>query len=260
MSGSLTDSVIICTGGGSGIGRAAVDAFLEEGALVGVLELDSAKVAEFDRADERVFAIQGDATLESDNKRLVAEALERWGHIDSLVTFVGIFDGYTPLSELPGPALAMTFEEVFDINVLSTLMSANAAVDALQQSRGSIIVTLSSSSYYPGRGGVLYVASKFALRGVVTQLAHELAPDVRVNGVAPGGTLDTDLRSPRALGHFDDRLADRPGRREALEARTPLHIALGPADHTGAYVFLASRQAAAMTGEIIRVDGGLAAR
>lgn len=260
MKGRLTGSVIVCTGGGSGIGRAAVDAFLDEGARVGVLELDHTKVAQFDKFDERVFAIQGDATLENDNKRLVAEGLERWGRIDSMVTFVGIFDGYTPLRDLPGPALAKTFEEVFDINVLSTLMSASAAVEALRESRGSLIITLSSSSFYPGRGGVLYVASKFALRGVVTQLAYELAPNVRVNGVAPGGTLDTDLRSPRALGRFDDRLADRPGRRESLEQRTPLHLALGPADHTGAYIFLASRQAAAMTGEIIRVDGGLSAR
>jgi 2,3-dihydroxy-2,3-dihydrophenylpropionate dehydrogenase len=260
MTGRLAGSVIVCTGGGSGIGRAAVDAFLDEGARVGLLELDAGKVSEFDKSDDRVFAIQGDATIEGDNQRLISEAKDRWGRVDTLATFVGIFDGYTPLTDLPGAALAMTFEEVFDINVLSTLMSASAALGELRESRGSIIVTLSSSSFYPGRGGVLYVASKFALRGVVIQLAHELAPVVRVNGVAPGGTLDTDLRSPRALGHFEERLADRPGRRESLEQRTPLHLALGPSDHTGAYIFLASKEASAMTGEVIRVDGGLGAR
>jgi NAD(P)-dependent dehydrogenase (short-subunit alcohol dehydrogenase family) len=104
------------------------------------------------------------------------------------------------------------------------------------------------------------VATKFALRGVVAQLAHELAPEVRVNGVAPGGTLDTDLRGPRSLGLAERRLADRPGRREELEARTPLGIALEPADHASAYLWLASDGARGVTGEVIRSDGGLAVR
>jgi len=51
------------------------------------------------------------------------------------------------------------------------------------------VLTESTSAYYPGRGGVLYVSSKFAVRGLVTALANELAPQIRVNGVAPGGTL-----------------------------------------------------------------------
>ena len=76
--------------------------------------------------------------------------------------------------------------------------------------------TLSSSSFYAGRGGALYVSSKFALRGAVVQLAREVAPDVRVNGVAPGGTVGTDLRGPRSLGLDDHRLDDRPGRAEQL--------------------------------------------
>jgi NAD(P)-dependent dehydrogenase (short-subunit alcohol dehydrogenase family) len=131
---------------------------------------------------------------------------------------------------------------------------------ALRRSRGTLILTLSSSSFFPGRGGVLYVATKFALRGVVAQLAHELAPEVRVNGVAPGGTLDTDLRGPRSLGLEGRRLAESPGRREQLVARTPLRVALTPADHAGAYLWLASNQAPGVTGEIIRSDGGLAVR
>jgi NAD(P)-dependent dehydrogenase (short-subunit alcohol dehydrogenase family) len=103
------------------------------------------------------------------------------------------------------------------------------------------------------------VASKFALRGVVTQLAHEEAPRVRVNGVAPGGTLDTDLRGAASLGAAE-RLDDRPGRRAQLEARTPLHLALTPADHAAAYLYLASDGARGVTGEVLRSDGGLGAR
>jgi NAD(P)-dependent dehydrogenase (short-subunit alcohol dehydrogenase family) len=140
------------------------------------------------------------------------------------------------------------------------MLTARAAAPALAAARGSLVVTLSTSSSYVGRGGPLYVASKHALLGVVRQLAHELAPEVRVNGVAPGGTLATDLRGPRSLGLADRRLADRPGREDELRARTPLQVALRPEDHAGAYVFLASDEACGMTGEVLRSDGGIGVR
>jgi NAD(P)-dependent dehydrogenase (short-subunit alcohol dehydrogenase family) len=91
----------------------------------------------------------------------------------------------------------------------------------------------------------------------VTALAHELAPDVRVNGVAPGGTLDTDLRGPRTLGLDDRRLGDAPDRAAELAARTPLHVALSPADHAWSYVFLASTRSRGLTGEVVHPDGGI---
>ena len=69
----------------------------------------------------------------------------------------------------------------------------------LRRTGGSVVLTVSTSGFYPGRGGVLYVASKFAVRGCVIALAHELAPEVRVNGVAPGGTLGTELTGPASL-------------------------------------------------------------
>ena len=119
------------------------------------------------------------------------------------------------------------------------------------------MLTASTSSFYPGRGGVLYVASKFAVRGLVVALAHELAPDVRVNAVAPGGTLGTDLRGPAALGLDERSLGDRPGREEELRARTPLAVALTPADHAGSYVFLASDAARGITGTFLHPDGGI---
>ncbi len=152
------------------------------------------------------------------------------------------------------------FDGIFAVNVKSALLAVRAAYQPLRESRGSILVTLSSSSFYAGLGGSLQVAAKFALRGAVVQLAHELAPQIRVNGVAPGSTVSTDLYGLHSLGLAADRLDDRPGCSEGLEARTPLQVALTPADHAGAYVFLASDAAAGMTGEILRSDGGLGAR
>jgi len=259
LTGWLEDKVIVCTGAGSGIGLSAVNAFLDAGAAVGVLERDPAKV-EAMGAHDRLFALEGDATSEAANARLLEEATRRWGGVDGAVTFVGVFDHYTPLDEIPEGKFEDAFDELFHVNVRSALTTARAALPALRGRRGSLVLTLSSSSFYPGRGGTLYVATKFALRGVVLQLAHEVAPDVRVNGVAPGGTLGTDLRGPASLGLADQRLGDRPGRREQLEQRTPLHLALSGDDHAGAYVFLLSDRSRGITGEVIRSDGGLAAR
>ena len=256
--GRLAGRVAYVTGGGSGIGRAVVDAFVREGAAVGVLERDATKATEL--TDAGVLAVQGDATAAADHDRAVAVTLERFGALDVLATFVGVFDEYTPLSGIPADRFDAAYAETFDLNVRSVLLAVRAAAPTLRTARGSVVVTCSSSSFYPGRGGTLYVASKFALRGAVVQLAHELAPEIRVNGVAPGGTVATDFRGLRSLGRADARLDDRPGRVAALRERTPLGVALRPEDHAGAYVFLASGEAPGLTGEILRSDGGLGAR
>jgi NAD(P)-dependent dehydrogenase (short-subunit alcohol dehydrogenase family) len=256
----LSGKVVVCTGGGSGIGRAAVDAFVRAGAHVAVLERDRAKAAALGELGDAVAVVEGDATTAAANAELVAAAMDRWGGIDVAVTFVGVFDLYTPLVEIADDRFESAFDEIFAVNVKSPLHTARAVVPALRQTRGTIIFTLSSSSFYTGRGGTLYVGSKFALRGVVKQLAHELAPDVRVNGVAPGGTVGTDLRGPASLGFDDVRLDDRSGRAGQIAERTPLHVALTPADHAASYVFLASPASLGMTGEILRSDGGIGVR
>jgi 2,3-dihydroxy-2,3-dihydrophenylpropionate dehydrogenase len=258
--GLLAGKVVVCTGAGSGIGRAVVSAMLAEGARVAALEVAPEKCAGLRQMGEGITVLEGDATTVGANQELVDAATDRWGRLDVAVTFVGLFDLYTALVDIPSQRLEAAYRELFDRNVLSPLMTARAALPALREQRGSIIFTLSSSSFAPGRGGALYVASKFALRGALIQLAHDAAPDVRVNGVAPGGTIGTDLRGPSALGLAERRLDDRPGRADELRQRTPLQMALEPADHAGCYLFLASDRARHLTGEIIRSDGGLGVR
>ena len=92
--------------------------------------------------------------------------------------------------------------------------------------------------------------------GIIRQLAVELGPQIRVNGVAPGGTI-TDLRSVSALSVDDRSQFSLPGARERIAAGNPLHIALEPEDLAGTYVFLASRaNARGITGTIVGVDVG----
>jgi len=259
--GWLDGKVALLVGGGSGIGRAVVDAFVEEGACVGVLELSEPKCADLaSLGDDAIHVVRGDATSLADARRAVAETVGAFGRLDSLAMFVGLFDYYTPLADIPDDRLAGAFDETFHTNVLSCLVCAKAALGPLGEARGAITFTLSTSAFFPARGGSLYVASKFALRGLVVRLGHELAPEIRVNGVAPGGTLDTDMRGLRSLELHDRRLGSAPDRAADLASRTPLNVALAPADHAGAYVFLASERARGITGEVISSDGGIGVR
>ena len=254
---TLTGKRALVIGAGSGIGRAVLDAFLADGAAVAVLERDPDKCSSLRSAHPDTIVVTGDATSPDDNAAAVAAALDAHGGLDVLVNCVGVFDFYRGIRDLDRDRLTAAFDELFRVNVASHLLGVQAALGALTESHGCIVLTCSTSGFYPGRGGVLYVASKFAVRGLVVALAHELAPDVRVNGVAPGGTVGTDLRGPAALGLDDESLGERPGRDAELRARTPLQVALTPADHAESYVFLASDRSRGITGTFLHPDGGI---
>ena len=258
MTGWLEGCRALVVGAGSGIGRAVVDAYLSEGAQVAVLERDPEKTAALLAAHPSVVATVGDGTSRDANDRAVRAAVDEFGGLDILVNCVGVFDYYRSIEDLDADVLDDAFDEIFRTNVKSHLHSVKAALPALHQSEHPVILlTESTSAYYPGRGGVLYVASKFAVRGLVTALAHDLAPDIRVNGVAPGGTMGTDLRGSASLGSAERSVSDAPGRAGELAARVPLQVALSGKDHAWSYVFLASMRARGITGDVIHSDGGL---
>lgn len=260
----LEGQTAIVTGGASGIGRAVVERFVAEGAEVVVLDRAIDRLEPPAEWGTRVLGVAGDVTRLEDNEAAVAAALEAFGKLDLFVANSGITDGFTPLAELEPGQIAGAFDEIFAVNVKGVLFGCRAALEALVASRGSIIVTLSNSSLYPDGGGPLYVASKHAALGLVRQLAHELAPAVRVNGVAPGGT-PTDLRMPRTLGLDADgeprRAQEAPDIDEMIEAVTPLAISARPEDHAGAFALLADREdSRTITGSVISTDAGLGVR
>jgi 2,3-dihydroxy-2,3-dihydrophenylpropionate dehydrogenase/cis-2,3-dihydrobiphenyl-2,3-diol dehydrogenase len=258
--GWLDDTAALVTGAGSGLGRAIVERFVSEGARVGALEINDAKaeglVADF---GDRVEVVVGDATSYVDNERAVAATVAAFGRLDVFVGNAGVWDFATALDPLPPDAIDAAFDEVFHLNVKGYLLGAKAAVDELRKSRGSIIFTVSNAGFWPGGGGPLYVSSKHAVIGLVKQLAYELAPDVRVNGVAPGG-MATDLRGPRALGLGEVSWGALPVDK-IIERMSPLERAIAPADYTGHYVLLASRaNSLTVTGSVHNCDGGMGVR
>jgi len=260
MTGRLEGYGAIVTGGGKGIGRAVVDRFVAEGARVGVLvrSEDDASALLAQHGDA-VLPVLGDVRRWEDNKRLVDETVAAFERLDVLVPNAGVYDFSDRFETLAGEELEARFHELFSVNVQGYLLAVRASLEPLRESKGSVIFTLSSSSFYPGGGGVLYVSSKHALVGTVKQLAFELAPEIRVNAVAPGGTR-TSLGGLNGAG--DNRsLADIPGFDAMVSKTVPLGFLSEPEDHASLYVTLASRnESRFVTAEIIRSDGGLMVR
>lgn len=260
--GFLDGKVALITGGGSGIGRGTVDLFVQEGAKVGVLEISPEKVKTLrsDFSGDSVVVTEGDATSLTDNERAVADVVDAFGSLTTLICVVGVFDYFTELPQLPKDKISDAFDELFSVNVKSNMLSVKAALDQLIENQGDVILTISNAGFYAGGGGPLYVASKFAVRGLVTELAYELAPKVRVNGVAPGGTM-TELRGIPALANEAQRLKDVPDIENLIEGINPLRLVANPEDHAWLYAILAARErTSAVTGNVIHSDGGLGVR
>lgn len=253
-----TKQVVSITGGGSGIGLALVRAFQSNGYDVATLvrnaEQEKALRAEFGASLEIVV---GDVRERAVNESLIQKTVGRFGHLDCFIANAGIWDYMLSLSE-PWEKFSGSFDEIFDINVKSYFNGISAALPELKKTKGSVVVTASVSSYAVGGGGSCYIASKHAVLGMVKALAYELAPDIRVNGVAPGGTI-TSLSGPAAGGFDTMRMNDMPGIDDMIKGLTPLGFAAKPEDVIAPYLMLASReQGRFITGSVIAIDGGMA--
>jgi NAD(P)-dependent dehydrogenase (short-subunit alcohol dehydrogenase family) len=255
--GWLDGQVALVTGGGSGIGRAVAARFIAEGARVGVMERVATRADELRREfGDKVVGLAGDVSQLADNRRAVAETVRAFGRLDVFVGNAGIFDVYAEVATLPEEQLSRAYDELFAVNVKGLIWGVKAALDELRKSQGSLVFTASVAGLNSGGGGALYTASKHAVVGLIRELAVELAPEVRVNGVAPGGTL-TDLRGLQSLGNDDRSQFSAPDMAQRLQAGNPLHIALVPDDLAWAYVYLASRHSGrGVTGSIVTVDAG----
>ena len=261
--GWLEGDVALITGAGSGLGRALVDRFVAEGANVVAVDRAPERLAKVEQAHgSAVLGVTADVTSGEANESAVAEGVDRFGRLDTFVGNAGIFDYGAGIVNTPMSGLDMTFDEIFAINVKAQLLGVKAAAEALLESSGSVLMTASMGSWHAGVGGVVYTASKHAVVGLVRQLAYELAPRVRVNGVAPG-FMKTDIRGPSSLGMQDTTTSSVPelDLEQIAAATTPLSFLARPEDYTGHFVQLASRaNGATTTGVVIECDGGLGVR
>ncbi|OZD80359.1 SDR family oxidoreductase [Rhodococcus sp. 05-2256-B2] len=252
----LTGCNILVLGGGSGIGRGAAEGYRRAGAHVTVVER-SAQNARRLSQEADVSVIVGDATSPAVVGDAIRSVVESRGSIDNLTCCVGVFDHYASLRTLTDQEFEQAAEEMWRVNVLSTLHSVKQAWASLQEAGGSVTLTLSESAFHPTGGGVLYAASKWALRGAVSHLATDFAPRVRVNGVAPGGTTGTAFSGLQALRQDHVTVDAVEGREERIAGGSLMGFAATPDDHAAAYVYLADPVGArVVTGTVINSDGG----
>jgi 3-oxoacyl-[acyl-carrier protein] reductase len=237
----------IVTGGSRGIGRACVARLVQEGARVTVVFRSNREAAEA-LADELADA-PGEVRLEQadvcDYRRaheLADQLVEDWEKIDVLVNSAGIVqDG------LLGMMTPEQWQKVIDTNLGGTFNYCHAVTQPMMMARSGSIVNLSSTAAeFAARGQVNYAASKGGINGLTRGLAKELAQrKIRVNGVAPG-MIETDM-SQVVRGVAGDQ----------IKKIVPLKR-IGQAEEIAAVVaFLASDEASYLTGQVIRVDGGL---
>ncbi|MGD9583570.1 MAG: pteridine reductase [Lysobacterales bacterium] len=234
---------VLVTGGGRRIGAAIAARLHGAGYDVAIHYRHSGAAAQALAAQcnaarpgsAQTFAADLDADAASD--RLIESVLDQCGRLDALVNNASRFFP-TPI----GSVGAAQWNELFASNARAPFFLAQAAAPALRQSRGCILNLIDIYAERPLRGHSVYCMAKAALAMMTRSLARELAPDIRVNGIAPGAVL-----WPEAGSTESDQAA--------LIARTPLKRCGHPEDIASAALFLL-RDAPFVTGHILAVDGG----
>ena len=248
----LTDKVAIVTGGASGIGAASALAMAREGARVLVVDLNEAgarkTVEEIDKAGGQAAAARADVTRAADNQAIVEQAVARWGRLDVFYANAGVPQWKTDVEDVE----EKVFDQIFAVNVKGVWLAAKYALPVMKrQRRGVLLITASTSAIRPRPGGQTYAASKGAVVVLAKALALETAPHgVRVVAIAPVAT-----HTPMLPTFMNKREVDEEGLR-AYVATVPLGRLNEPADIAATAVFLASDEAAMITGTCIEVDGG----
>lgn len=248
MSGRLDGKVALVTGGGTGIGRAITEAYAHAGARVVVSgrrrEPLEAVVAALGKDVAR--AVPADVTIAGDRAHLLASVREAFGGLDILVNNAGAVSGVVPVADLTDDE----WERMLQVNVSSAVYLTRDALPMLRERKGNVVNISTGASLKPVPRFAAYGASKVALNYVSQVLALELAPDVRVNVICPGG-VDTPI--------FGTFVAEEsiPDVHRGFADSTPLGRIGAPEDIARAALFLASDDASFVTGVILVVDGGL---
>jgi 3-oxoacyl-[acyl-carrier protein] reductase len=237
---------VLVTGAGSGFGAEMARRFAREGAAVVVTDVDASSAEGV--ADEltQASSMRVDVTQGDDLAAAVAHAEARFGGLDVLVSNAGLTHRAGPVEQLPDEE----FDRVVSINFKGVFLGAKHAIPALRRRGGGVIVnTASIGAVSPRPGVTVYNATKGAVATFTRGLASELAPTIRVNAVMPVAA-DTNFM----LGAFGGELPTRS--RDSFVKTIPMGRLCEPADVAAAVCYLASDDAAFLTGVCLPVDGG----
>ncbi|MGD9613874.1 MAG: SDR family NAD(P)-dependent oxidoreductase [Alphaproteobacteria bacterium] len=250
ITADLTGKTALVTGGASGIGLATVEIFARSGATVAMnfLRDDPRGPQQVERLrgeGHRVVAAPGSVSRPGEAETMVADAIGALGRLDFLVKNAGTPAATAPIPFSDFDALTEEFwQSILNTNLIGPFRCTHAAVGALRQARGAICSTASIAGVQGSGSSIPYATSKAGVINLTRSLARTLAPEIRVNAVAPG---------------FVDSPWNRewPADRKAQSIkRTPLQRACTPQDIAETIFFLCAG-AAMVTGQTIIVDGGL---
>lgn len=245
--GRLAGKTAVVTGASKGIGAGIAKAFGKEGANVVVNyargKEDAEKVAAaIEKAGGKAITVQADVSKQADVDRLFEVTKKTFGTVDVLVNNAGVYE-FAPIDQVT----EASYRRMFDLNVLGTVLSTQAALKSMNGS-GSIINVSSVAALTPIPTGSLYSATKGAVDVITRTLAEELGPrKIRVNSLAPG-LVETE--GTRSAGTSEGSF------KEMLVARTPLGRVGEVEDIAKVAVFLASDDSGWITGEVLPVGGG----
>ena len=242
----LKDKVAIVTGAASGMGASTAKIFAAEGAKVLCADMLDAEgkavVGIIEQAGGTARFQHLDVSDEAQWRAAVEATLAAWGTIDVLVNNAGVYE-FAPIDQVT----EASYRRMFDLNVLGTVLSTQAALKSMNGS-GSIINVSSVAALTPIPTGSLYSATKGAVDVITRRLAEELGPrKIRVNSLAPG-LVETE--GTRAAGTSEGNF------KETIVARTPLGRVGTVDDIAKVAVFLASDDSGWITGEVLPVGGG----
>ena len=245
--------VVIITGGGTGVGAAAALMLAKGGAKITINYSRSATEAETtakacEELGGETLVCQGDVSNDDDCRRIVAETIEKWGRVDGLMNNAGTtqFVADNSLEALS----ADDFLRIYHVNVVGAYQMARAVAPSMQeQGKGSIVNTSSIAGVMGIGSSIAYAASKGAMNTMTISLARLLAPEIRVNAIAPGFITGRWWLDKLGQEGYDKMVS-------GVEKSVPLNHAGTPEDIAEAAVFLltASRN---ITGEILISDGGM---
>lgn len=247
MSTNFSGRVALVTGGSRGIGKGIVCQFAEAGAKVAFVyqsnrEAADKLAADLTAAGHEVWALQADVSKKSETDAVVEQVLAKWGKIDILVNNAGIIRDK--------PILAMSSDEwqqVIDTNLTSVFNFCQAAIRPMMSARYGRIINMSSvSADFSNPGQANYAASKAGIEGFSRCMATEYAKrGITVNCVAPG-FIETDM-TVAVVNMAGDKIKNS----------IPVKRLGKPEDIANAVLFFASEQASYVTGQVLKVDGGL---